>query len=306
MPADPRLHATHDAELVAAYAAGDATGADLAAAEDLVAGCAECATLHRDLRAIMAALPRVPAPARPRDFRLTPEQAVALRPRSGLRRLLVPLAGARFAFAGPAGAGLAALGLAGILLSGGLNVQPPQTLTTVDKSVTGAAPQAGAVASGVPGVDGAASAPFLASGPNDQAAPSAAASKAAALAPPASSSAPVPASTAPSTAPSVAGSAVPAPPSAGPSAVTPSAGVALRPMPSASSPTVDDGAGAAAANQSSGGAINPPAAPLASPEAAGWLDAVFSSTSPVVSLGRAFLVAGLLLAGIRWAALRFA
>jgi hypothetical protein len=61
----------------------------------------------------------MPAPVRTRDFRISAEQAAALRPR-GLSRLLAPLASARFAFAGPAGAGLAALGLAGILLSGGL------------------------------------------------------------------------------------------------------------------------------------------------------------------------------------------
>ena len=124
-PAAPAAHAGHDPSLVAAYAAGDAAGRELAEARALVSGCAGCAELHRDLRAIAAALPAVPAPARPasRDFRITPEQAAALRPsraRGALARLLAPLASARFAFAGPAGAGVAALGLAGVLLSGGL------------------------------------------------------------------------------------------------------------------------------------------------------------------------------------------
>jgi len=108
-------HATHDQELVAAYAAGDATGADLETATALVAACPECAALHHDLRLIAAALPELRAPVRPRDFRLTPAQAASLRP-AGWRRLLGTLAGPSFRFAAPLGTGLAALGLAGILV----------------------------------------------------------------------------------------------------------------------------------------------------------------------------------------------
>ena len=113
----PAYHAAHDVVLVAAYAAGDAEGPELETATDLVATCADCAALHRDLRAIAAALPELPAPARTRDFRLTPGQAASLRP-AGWRRLLVPFAGPRFAFAAPLGSGLAALGIVGILLAG--------------------------------------------------------------------------------------------------------------------------------------------------------------------------------------------
>ena len=116
-PVDPAAHAAHDADLVAAYAAGDATGAELEAATTLVAACGGCAALHRDLRVIAAALPAMPAPRRTRDFRLTPEQAASLRP-AGWRRLLAPFAGTRFAFAAPLGSGLAALGIVGILLAG--------------------------------------------------------------------------------------------------------------------------------------------------------------------------------------------
>ncbi len=65
--------------------------------------------------------PALPAPARTRDFRLTPEQAASLRP-AGWRRLLAPFAGPKFAFAGPLGAGLATLGLAGILVAGSFGV----------------------------------------------------------------------------------------------------------------------------------------------------------------------------------------
>jgi hypothetical protein len=113
-------HGTHDPLLVAAYAAGDAAGAQLDAAVDLVAACAACAALHHDLRAIARALPATAAAApspRPRDFRLTAEQAASLRP-AGWRRLLAPLAGPGFAFAKPLGTGLATLGLTGILVAG--------------------------------------------------------------------------------------------------------------------------------------------------------------------------------------------
>ena len=114
-------HVAHDPELIAAYAAGDATGPALDQAADLVAGCTECAELHRDLRAISTALPELPAPVRPRDFRLTPEQAASLRP-AGWRGVLAAFAAPRFRLAAPLGAGLAAAGLAGILLAspGGL------------------------------------------------------------------------------------------------------------------------------------------------------------------------------------------
>jgi hypothetical protein len=115
--ADPVAHAAHDPLVVAAYAAGDAGGAELEAASALVAACPACAALDRDLRAIAAALPEMPAPRRARDFRLTAEQAASLRP-TRWRRVLAPFAGPRFAFAAPLGSGLAALGLVGILLAG--------------------------------------------------------------------------------------------------------------------------------------------------------------------------------------------
>jgi len=121
LPASHDVHDTHNRELVAAYAAGDATGRDLDAAASLVATCADCAALHHDLRAIAAATAILPAPARTRDFRLSTDQAASLRP-AGWRRLLAPFAGPRFAFAGPLGGGLAALGLAGILIAGGAGI----------------------------------------------------------------------------------------------------------------------------------------------------------------------------------------
>jgi hypothetical protein len=121
MPHLPTSHADHDPLAIAAYAAGEATGPELDDALALVAACTDCAALHHDLRAIAAALPDLPAPARTRDFRLTPEQAATLRP-AGWRRLLAPFAGPKFAFAGPVGAGLATLGLAGFLVAGSFGV----------------------------------------------------------------------------------------------------------------------------------------------------------------------------------------
>ena len=111
----PTPHDAHDPGLVAAYAAGDAAGAELAAATTLVASCPDCAALHRDLRAIAASIATLPAPVRTRDFRLTADQAAALRP-AGWRRFAAAFAGPSFRFATPLGTGLAALGLAGVLL----------------------------------------------------------------------------------------------------------------------------------------------------------------------------------------------
>jgi hypothetical protein len=113
-------HEIHDPELIAAYAAGDATGPALDTAAALVATCPGCAELHRDLRAIAAALPAMPAPVRRRDFRLSAGTAASLRP-TGWGGFVALLAGPRFSLAAPLGAGLATLGLAGLLLgSGGL------------------------------------------------------------------------------------------------------------------------------------------------------------------------------------------
>ncbi len=87
----------------------------------LVAACPECAALHRDLRAIAAALPELPVAVRRRDFRLTEDQAAALRP-AGWRRFVAVLAGPRFSFAAPLGTGLATIGIAVLVVSGSLGL----------------------------------------------------------------------------------------------------------------------------------------------------------------------------------------
>jgi hypothetical protein len=157
----PATHADHDLLAVAAFAAGDAEGVELDAALAAVAACPACAALHHDLRAIARAMPALPAPVRTRDFRLTPEQAASLRP-AGWRRFLTPLAGPRFAFAGPLGTGLATLGVAGFLLAGSLGMPlagtaaaPQQNLEATPDTAALVAPSADPAAAGAtPDADG--------------------------------------------------------------------------------------------------------------------------------------------------------
>jgi len=121
MPHDTDVRSTshdrHDALLVAALAAADLSGTDRDHATALIRTCPDCATLHDDLVAIARATATVPPPIapRPRDFRLSPDQAARLRP--GWRRLVGTLAGPRFAFSRPLGIGLTTIGLAGLLLA---------------------------------------------------------------------------------------------------------------------------------------------------------------------------------------------
>jgi len=120
-PAD--RHDTHDRELLARAAAGDASASDAARAADLVATCLECAVLDTDLRALTTSLRDLgsgvwTAPA-PMDFRLTPEVAARIR-RRGFGRWLPALAdpvGARLR--ARMATGLVAIGLVGILVSAG-------------------------------------------------------------------------------------------------------------------------------------------------------------------------------------------
>src|SRR5919112_892097 len=73
-------HGLHDALLIASHAAGDLTDSDRTRADALIAACAACAELRRDLVAIAATTRSAPAPTTlPRDFRLTADQAQRLR-----------------------------------------------------------------------------------------------------------------------------------------------------------------------------------------------------------------------------------
>ena len=72
-------HDGHDPALVASLFDGDLAGADLTTAQLWVATCPSCASLHADLLALSQATRAQPTPTRPRDFRLTPEDAARLR-----------------------------------------------------------------------------------------------------------------------------------------------------------------------------------------------------------------------------------
>jgi anti-sigma factor RsiW len=113
----PGSHASHDLALIAAHAAGDTDVAERERAIALIDACDECARLHADLITLSTAVAAMPAPARPRDFRLTAEQAASLRP-TGWRGVLATFSGPRFSFAAPLGTAMATLGLVALLLAG--------------------------------------------------------------------------------------------------------------------------------------------------------------------------------------------
>jgi hypothetical protein len=109
-------HAQHDLDLIAGHAAGDLSDTDRASAERLLASCAPCDALQRDLTAIAAATHALPAPAAsPRDFQLDPGQAERLLRGSWLRQVLRPF-GARSAVR-PMAAAFTSLGIAGLFVA---------------------------------------------------------------------------------------------------------------------------------------------------------------------------------------------
>ncbi len=118
VPHQPAAAAEEHAALVVELDAGDLAGAELARAEQLRATCAGCAALAADLGAIRAAMTALPVPARPRDYRLSPEDAARLRP-SAWRRFRDWLA-APGSTVRPLATGLATLGVVGLLVTAGL------------------------------------------------------------------------------------------------------------------------------------------------------------------------------------------
>jgi hypothetical protein len=140
-------HDTHDRLLVARYATGDALAHDEAAAvRSLLAFCPGCNDLVAEMRVVVHATRQLPAPARTRDFRLTPDQAERLRP-NRLQRLLGRLTGPSAGVLRPfAGATLAI----GIVLVGasvalpGVQSSPtsaPRNPAATDLGLTSAAPE---------------------------------------------------------------------------------------------------------------------------------------------------------------------
>ena len=111
-------HARHDTSIVASLAArsGDLDDAETSAARNQVASCQACADILADLVALQVALPASATPRRPRDFRLTPDDARRLH-RSGWRRFLGWIGSPRDGYSRPLAIGLTTLGLAGVLLA---------------------------------------------------------------------------------------------------------------------------------------------------------------------------------------------
>src|SRR5688572_16142558 len=72
-------HRRHDRLLVTRFAAGDSYPSDEAEAQALVAGCSDCAELAADIRLLSMRAHELTAPRRPRDFRISAEQAERLR-----------------------------------------------------------------------------------------------------------------------------------------------------------------------------------------------------------------------------------
>ena len=185
---DPLDHAHHDPTRIAALAADDLSGAERTETEAWLAACPDCRTLADDLRSIAAATRSLPAPARPRDFRLSAGQAAHARGWRARIAGLWPGAG----FRRPLGATLATLGIAGLLFVTLSSAAPMGILSTVGSAVDDSAAGGGSGSEAYAAPSAAASgAPS--SGPSAVPAASAAAAPSEAAAPsPASSSVPAP------------------------------------------------------------------------------------------------------------------
>ena len=111
-------HATHERGLIAARAAGDLIGPELADADALLERCRACRALHDDLLAIAAATRALPAPARSTelDYRISADRASRLRRGAFWRRLLRPFGRQGSPTVRPLAAAFTTLGLAGLML----------------------------------------------------------------------------------------------------------------------------------------------------------------------------------------------
>lgn len=111
-------HASHDTMVVAALAARapELSDPELERGRELIATCSGCADLLADLVSLQTALPTTSTPVRPRDLRLTADDAARLH-RSGWRRVLGFFGSARDGVSRPLAVGLTTLGLAGLLVA---------------------------------------------------------------------------------------------------------------------------------------------------------------------------------------------
>jgi hypothetical protein len=108
-------HNKHDRVLVARYAAGDAYASETDDAKRLVDNCHECAALAADIKLISARTSQLPAINRPRDYRISPEQAGKLRG-SWFDRLMRGLSNPGFAVVRPLAGAALAIGFALVVI----------------------------------------------------------------------------------------------------------------------------------------------------------------------------------------------
>ena len=124
-------HQLHDRLLVSRFVAGGLDITETRSAQALVSSCPDCAALAADLRTLIHAMPSLPVARRPRDFRISPEQAAAIRG-SFLERLL-----RRFAMPGtsvlqPLAGAAMALGLILVVIGAGIPGTTPAARVGTD------------------------------------------------------------------------------------------------------------------------------------------------------------------------------
>ena len=310
-------HDGHDRLLVVRFASldDDLRPSENAQARELVEHCSECATLVDDIRHISAAIAAAPMRARPRDFRLTAEQAASLRG-SPLSRLLARLAGpgASTVLRPLAGAAVA-IGLVLAVVGTVPALSPAVTVTTHELAAGGTPVVAGAPVVG----------PVTATNAPAFVPPETPAASKGAVVPggagPAFATAPADRTSVSTAAPATQVNAAesepppPAPYATGAfSAATPGAAVIPPPSSGATQPTEEvDGAAAATTpptttSSGSGQAALPPSAtqePVAPPAAAPGSGSGGMNV-PITLLGGLLLFAGALVLGLSWMARRSA
>jgi hypothetical protein len=149
LPQSSDDHARHDRWLVVRFASHDQLdAAESAAVRSQLGTCAACVALVDDIATIARATAMSRTPARPRDFRLTPEQAAA-RPESFLRRLFAQLASPRGAFVRPLAGAALAIGLVLVVASTSLPGMGTSAPAGHDQ-LTGRGAGAASEAAGVP------------------------------------------------------------------------------------------------------------------------------------------------------------
>lgn len=136
-------HSNHDPLLIARYAARDVDAAEARIAERMVGECTDCAALVADLVTITRTVAAVPTPRRPRDFRISPEQAAAVRG-SFLERILRRFAMPSTAVLQPLAGAAVAIGLVLVVVGGTLPGTSPAPMAPAPAQYSaGSEPSAG-------------------------------------------------------------------------------------------------------------------------------------------------------------------